>query len=241
MKVPAPKVLVRGMRDLRIATLPAVLLALFASAVYGFLAIADEVSENEIEAFDTFVFLLFRNPADSADPLGPPWFAEAMAEITALGGYPILVVLVAAVVGYLIVVRRYGPAVFVLMAILSGTAVSQLLKSIYDRPRPDLVEHLVNTHTASFPSGHATMSTVVYLTLASLIVRLVDQTSVRIYVISVALALALAIGISRVYLGVHWPSDVIAGWALGVAWASLSWLVVSALRKWSGSDPNSSG
>jgi undecaprenyl-diphosphatase len=222
--------LVRGMRDLNIGTAPVMLLLLCAAGIYGFLAIADEVSENEIESFDTFVFMLFRNPADIADPLGPPWFEETMAEITALGGYPVLVVLVAAVVGYLLVVRHFGPALFVLVSIVSGTAVSQLLKTLYDRPRPDLVEHLVTTHTASFPSGHATMGALVYLTLASLIVRLVDDRPVRAYVVSFAVALALAIGISRVYLGVHWPSDVIAGWALGIAWASLSWLTISALR-----------
>lgn len=222
----------RGMDDMRIGTVPVVMLLLCAAGIYGFLAIADEVSENEIEAFDTFVLMLLRNPADISDPLGPAWFEETMAEITAVGGYPVLVVLVGVVIGYLLVVHRYGPALFVLASILSGTAVSQLLKTLYDRPRPDLVEHLVNTHTASFPSGHATMSTVVYLTLASLIVRLVDDTPVRAYVVCVAVALALAIGVSRVYLGVHWPSDVIAGWALGVAWASLSWLVVSALRGW---------
>lgn len=233
--------LARGMSDMTIATVPIVLLLLCAAGVYGFLAIADEVSENEIEAFDTFVLMLFRNPADISDPLGPAWFEETMAEITALGGYPVLVVLVGVVIGYLLVAHRYGPALFLFISILSGTAISQFLKTLYDRPRPDLVEHLVNTHTASFPSGHATMSTVVYLTLASLIVRLVDDAPVRIYVISIAVALALAIGISRVYLGVHWPSDVIAGWALGVAWASLSWLVVSALRKWrpaNGSGPD---
>ncbi len=224
--------LVRGMRDMRIASLPILLIAACAAGVYGFLAIADEVSENEIESFDTFVFMLFRNPADISDPIGPTWVEETMAEITALGGYPVLVVLVASVIGYLLVSRRFGPALFTLISIVTGAAASHGLKLLYDRPRPDLVEHLVNTHTASFPSGHATMSTVVYLTLASLIVRLVDDTAVRAYVLSVAVLLALAIGISRVYLGVHWPSDVIAGWALGVAWASLSWLVVSLLRTW---------
>src|SRR5690606_27342835 len=108
---------------------------------------------------------------------------------------------------------------------------SHLLKSFYDRPRPDIVDHLVQTHTASFPSGHATMSAVVYLTLASLIVRLVDDVAVRLYVLAIAILLTFAVGVSRIYLGVHWPSDVAAGWALGVAWACLSWLVVTVLRR----------
>ena len=117
------------------------------------------------------------------------------------------------------------------LSIVSGSLVSHGLKLVYDRARPDLVEHLVTIHTASFPSGHATMSTVVYLTLASLIVRLVEDWRVRIYVMSVAIATAVLIGVSRVYLGVHWPTDVMAGWAIGAAWASLSWLVVSVLRR----------
>lgn len=222
--------LAQGMRDLRIGAVPIIMVLLGGGGLYGFIAIADEVSENEIASFDKFVFTLFRNPADISDPLGPPWFEETMAEITALGGYPILVVLVTVVIGYLLVVRLFGPALFVLIAILSGTAVSQVLKILYDRPRPDIVEHLVVVHTASFPSGHATMSAVVYLTLATLIVRLVDDVGARIYVMSIAALVAILVGLSRIYLGVHWPSDVAAGWALGVAWACLSWLSVSALR-----------
>lgn len=222
--------LVRGMKDTRRAIAPVLAIAVFALGVYGFLAIADEVSENEIEAVDNFLFLLFRNPADTSDPLGPAWVEETVTEITALGGYPILVALVGAVIGFLLVARKYGPALFVFLSVGSGTVVGQLLKVIYDRPRPDLVDHLVTTHTASFPSGHATMSTIVYLTLATLIVRLLDDTATRVYVISVAVFVSLAVGLSRIYLGVHWPSDVAAGWALGAAWASLSWLVISALR-----------
>ncbi|TKT77379.1 phosphatase PAP2 family protein [Aquamicrobium sp. LC103] len=224
--------LVRGMTDTRLATLPVLLVALFASGVYIFLAIADEVSENEIAGVDNYLLLLFRNPADPSDPIGPSWMAETVAEITALGGYPVIVVLVAAVVGFLLVSRKYGPALFVLLSISSGAAVSHLLKLFYERPRPDVVDHLVTIHTASFPSGHATLSTLVYLTLAALLMRLVTEFRVRVYVMAVAILLSLAAGISRIYLGVHWPSDVAAGWALGAAWASLSWLAISALRRY---------
>ena len=222
--------LVRGMQDMRFATVPVLMVAVVASGVYVFLAIADEVSENEIARIDSALLLMFRDPTDNARPLGPGWLVETITEITALGGYPVLVVLVASVLGFLLVVGRYGPALFVFLSIVSGTALSQLLKMLYDRPRPDIVDHLVQTHTASFPSGHATMSALVYLTLATLIVRLVDSLAARVYVICVAVLLTIMVGFSRVYLGVHWPSDVAAGWALGAAWASLTWLVVSGLR-----------
>ncbi len=223
--------LVRGMVDLRRSVLPVAVTAVGGVAVYVFLKLAGEMQEGELAGFDRAVLLAFRNPADPTDPLGPAWFEQSVEEITALGGYTILTVLVAIVVGYLVVARRYGPALFVALSVGLGTLVGQLLKLAYDRPRPDVVNHLVAIHTASFPSGHATMSTLVYLTLAALIARLVEDWRVRAYVICVAVLLSLAVGLSRLYLGVHWPSDVAAGWALGVAWASLSWLVVSSLRR----------
>ena len=222
--------LVRGMNDMRPLSIPIGVLAIVAAAFYVFFQIADEINEDEIADLDRRLLLAFRNPLDATDPLGPPWVEETITEITSLGGYPILIVLIAAVVGYLVVVRKYGPALYVLLSVGVGTALSQLLRSVYDRSRPDLVDHLVTTHTASFPSGHATMSTVVYLTLAALLVRIVEQMRVRLYVLGVAVLLSVAVGLSRIYLGVHWPSDVAAGWALGVAWACLSWLTVSVLR-----------
>lgn len=222
--------LVRGMKDMRLSSMPVLLAGAVGLALYAFFQIADEVSETEIKGLDQALLLAFRNPADITDPIGPIWLEETIAEITSLGGYPILIAVVAAVVGYLIVVRMYGPALYIAISILMGSALSQLLKLFYDRARPDLVEHLVTAHTASFPSGHATMSTIVYLTLAALIVRLVDNIRARVYVICVAALVSILVGLSRIYLGVHWPSDVAAGWALGVAWASLSWLAVSALR-----------
>lgn len=228
--------LVGDMRDLRLATVPVVLVGILSLGVYLFLAIADEVREAEFDRIDHALLFLFRDPADLSDPIGPPWLEETVAEITTLGGYPVLVLLVGLVIGFLLVSRRFGAALFVLVAVASGTVLSQSLKLVYDRPRPDVVEHLVSTHTASFPSGHATMSAVVYLTLASLIVRLVERAAVRVYVLCIAVLLTALVGLSRVYLGVHWPSDVAAGWALGAAWASFCWLVVTGLRAWRGED-----
>jgi undecaprenyl-diphosphatase len=223
--------LVRGMRDMRIATVPVALIAIVAAGIYSFLAIAEEVREQEMARMDSALLLLLRDPNDLATPIGPKWFAQSVVEITTLGGYPVLVTLVAIVAGFLIVSKHFGAAIFMLGSIISGTLASHFLKLVYDRPRPDVVDHLVEIHTASFPSGHATMSAVVYLTLATLVMRLVDDAAVRIYVIAVAVLLTLVVGMSRIYLGVHWPSDVAAGWALGATWACLSWLTVSGLRR----------
>ncbi len=233
MKLPAAADrLLHGMHEFRGATVPVILVAIIAAGLYVFVEIADEVAEAEIRGFDEWLLLAFRNPDDLSLAIGPPWLAESVAEITALGGYTLIVIIVAAVIGFLLVAGRYGPALYVFLSVSVGTVVSTLLKFAYERPRPDLVDHLVTTHTASFPSGHATMSAVVYLTLAAILMRMVDDWRLRAYVLFAAIGLTVMVGLLRVYLGVHWPSDVIAGWALGAAWASLAWLVVTLIRLW---------
>ena len=221
--------LVSGMRDMRWATRPAFVIAIISIAVFAFLSY--QVGGDGLAGFDSQILLFFRDPQNLADPMGPEWLEKAILEITTLGGYPVLITLVTAVVGFLVVSGQYGPAIFTVGAIVSGTMASSMLKHVIDRPRPQVVDHLVHTYTASFPSGHATMSAVVYLTLAVLIVRLSDRFLVRLYVLCAAIFLTFIVGMSRIYLGVHWPSDVLGGWALGVAWASQSWLAVSGLRE----------
>jgi undecaprenyl-diphosphatase len=225
-----PTDIVSGMQDRRNATLPALAILLIAVGVFGFLYLAHEIAEGEYEAIDRAILLALRNPADLATPIGPPWLEQTMLELTGLGGYPIIVTMIVIVLGFLLVAGLRGPALFVLLSTISGLAVSQSLKSFYGRPRPDIVPLLVDVYTASFPSGHAMMSTVVYLTLATVIARITPRHGLRVYVFAVAILLSLVIGLSRVYLGVHWPTDVLAGWAMGAAWAALAWLVVSALR-----------
>ena len=127
--------------------------------------------------------------------------------------------------------RRYGAAVLVLAATLGGLLVSHLLKDLYDRPRPELVPHLTPVSTSSFPSGHAMLSAVVYLTLGALLARLVERWWVKLYVIVAALGLTGLVGFSRVYLGVHYPTDVLAGWAAGLSWAILCWLAARYLQR----------
>ncbi|MCT7374749.1 phosphatase PAP2 family protein [Chelativorans sp. EGI FJ00035] len=218
------------MKRRREAMGPVVVLAVLAFGAYAFLAIADEVAEGEIRALDRQLFVALRDPANPSEPLGPPWLEEVALEITALGGYTLIVLALAVIVGLLVVTRRYGPALYAVLSVGSGALISHFLKQYYERPRPDLADHLDVVHTLSFPSGHALVATVAYLTMAALVVRFFDDLRVRLYVLFVAVAVSVAVGITRVYLGVHWPSDVAAGWALGAAWASLTWLVVSLLQ-----------
>ena len=213
----------------RRALAPVLLLLVLALGFFAFFAIADEVAEGEIRVLDERILLSMRNPADLADPLGPAWLEEMALEITAVGGYPLIVLSLAVVTGLLLVTCRFGAAIYAFFSVGSGALVSHFLKTFYDRPRPDVVAHLDVIHTASFPSGHAMVTTVAYLTLAALVMRFFADWRVRAYVLCVAVFIALIVGVSRVYLGVHWPSDVAAGWALGAAWASLTWLAVTLL------------
>ncbi len=218
----------------RRALAPALLLLVLTVGSFVFLAIADEVAEGEIKAFDERVLLSMRTAADPGDPIGPPWLEETALEITAIGGYPVIIISLLVVTGLLVVTRRYGAAFYALFSVGSGALVSYLLKHYYERPRPDIVEHLDVIHTASFPSGHATVTTVAYLTLAALVIRFFPDWRVRLYVLAVAVFVSFIVGVSRVYLGVHWPSDVAAGWALGAAWASFTWLCLSLLAVYRG-------
>lgn len=226
--------LVRGLKTGNANRLPVFLLGIATLGVYGFIHIADEMAEGEIRNFDETLFLMFRVAGDPSRSLGPAWLQETALEVTAIGGYPLIVLTLAAVSGFFIVTRRYGAAVYAVLSVGSGALLSYTLKNYYARPRPDLVDHLDTVHTASFPSGHALVTTVAYLTLAAIVIGYLDTRRARAYVISVAVLMAVMVGVSRVYLGVHWPSDVAAGWALGAAWASFSWLVFHMLKRRNG-------
>jgi len=198
--------------------------AIFA-AVWVFLAVADEIQDEEVMAVDERILLALRNPADYSDPLGPGWLEEMGRDFTALGGVGVLTLLTLGTCIYLLMIHRARAALFTMAAIGSGWIVSNVLKMGFDRPRPDLVPHGSIVYTASFPSGHAMMSAVTYLTLAVLLGRAVPSWRLRSFFLFVAMFLTVLAGVSRVYLGVHWPTDVVAGWAVGAAWAGMCWLV----------------
>lgn len=226
--------LVRGLKNGNANRLPVFLFGILTLGVYGFIQIADEMAEGEIRNFDETLFLMMRVAGDPSRSIGPAWLQETALEVTAIGGYPLIILTLAAVSGFFIVTKRYGAALYAVLSVGSGAALSYTLKQYYARPRPDLVDHLDTVHTASFPSGHALVTTVAYLTLAAIVIGYLETRRARAYVISVAVLVAVMVGVSRVYLGVHWPSDVAAGWALGAAWASFSWLVVHLLQRRNG-------
>jgi undecaprenyl-diphosphatase len=205
---------------------------LAAGALWGFIQVAEEMLEGETRALDTAILLALRSPEDSSRRLGPIWLHEAARDVTALGGVAVLTLVTLAALRFLLCTRRRAEALLLLLLAVPGGALCvTLLKRGFDRPRPGLVLYLAPVTTASFPSGHAMLAAVVYLTLGALLARAQPRRRVGTHVIGVAVTVTLLVGTSRVYLGVHWPSDVLAGWAAGAAWAALAWLAVARLDR----------
>lgn len=197
---------------------PASLLVI-ACGLLTFIGLAEVIENKEPHTYDERILLMMRESGNPSDPLGPHWMEELGRDVTALGGFTILSGLTFAAIGLMLLYRRPKLAILTLIAITGGTQVSAWLKNVFDRPRPDLVPHGVYVSSASFPSGHAMMAAVVYLTLGVMLARTQTSRGVRLYLVSLSVIITLLVGCSRVYLGVHWPTDVLAGWMLGGAWA----------------------
>ena len=205
-------------------------MGLVGAALWLFLAIADEVVEGETTALDSRLLLALRNAADPAMPWGPRWVQEMARDFSALGGVAVLALMTAAVVGYLLLAKKRHAALAVFVAVTGGQILSTLLKLGFQRARPDLVPHGSFVYTYSFPSGHSMMAAITYLTLGAMLARIEGPIRIKVYVLTVAVFLVVLVGMSRVYLGVHWPTDVAAGWAVGAAWALLCSLVMRQLQ-----------
>lgn len=222
-------VLRRWLAARELATLA--LLALLAGGLWTFVEIADAVLEDEARALDERVLLALRDPGDRGDPLGPRWFEEMGRDVTALGGTTLLAGATLTAAGFLALAGRRRALALLVVTVGGGQLLSVALKQGFGRPRPELVPHETYVYTSSFPSGHAMLSAVTYLTIAALVARLVPGRRMKAFVIACAMTVTLLTGVSRVYLGVHWPTDVIAGWAIGASWATGCWLVADWLER----------
>lgn len=205
-------------------------IAIISGLVLGFLQIADEMGEGDLEDFDQSILMLFRDPSNVDQVVGPVWLHEMVRDITALGSFAVLGLVVVFVCGYLLLSRKHGAALLVLISVCGGTLISTLLKMSYDRPRPDLAT-MSHQFTASFPSGHAMLSAVTFLTIGALLARFAPSRRLQILAIGGAIILTVMVGASRIFMGVHYPSDVLAGWCVGAAWALVCSTVALVLQR----------
>jgi undecaprenyl-diphosphatase len=200
----------------------------FFFAVGGFILLTHEVRDGDHVTLDHKLMLALRH--DGA-PLGPPGMADVMRDYTALGSASVLTLVCVLVLGYLLLARRGYIAGLLFAAVAGGEALNLGLKNLVDRPRPEMALRLVQVHSASFPSGHAMAASIFYLTVGTLLARFAPRRREKVYVIAATATCTLLVGFSRVYLGVHYPSDVLAGWAAGTGWALLCWAGIGWIER----------
>ncbi len=190
---------------------------------FGFIAL--EIASGGGSRLDAAILVALRTPGDLAKPIGPGWMLQSAIDLSALGGFTFIWLFTAATSGFLALVRRWAALGLFLTAIVGASVLNALVKFSFHRGRPQVVPHLAEVSNASFPSGHAMISAATYMTVGALLAHTQPSRAVRLYLLSLAAVLSILIGLSRLYLGVHWPSDVLAGWAFGSAWALMFWIV----------------
>lgn len=202
--------------------------------LWGFFALADEVKEGDTQTLDTKILVALRKADDPSRPIGPSWIENSLLDLTAIGGPTVLGLVVCAVAGFLALQTRYHTAIWVLATAASGELANVAMKNVFQRPRPTVVPHLRDVASTSFPSGHAMESAIIYLTLGAVLMRVAERRVTKVYCMGMAIFVTLLVGISRVYLGVHYPTDVLAGWMFGFFWASLCWIVAQRFERETG-------
>ena len=196
--------------------------------VIGFAALASGVLAAATEPIDFALLRALRT--DASDPVGPAWLTSAVLNLSALGSTPIAVLVIAVSALFLLLDRRPRQAMLVIGVATVASIGLRLLKLAIGRERPSIVEHIEVVNGMSFPSGHTLIAAVLYPTLGMLIASNLRDRHLKVYVFVVAAALALLVGFTRVYLGVHYPSDVLGGWLLGLAFAFAAGMVIRALK-----------
>ncbi len=199
--------------------------------VWGGLELRDLFMVDRAQKFDEWLLLSLRDADNPQYLFGPHWVDEAVRDITALGGPAVLTFMIFVVTIYLLLQQKYRSAFLVLVVTVGGLLLSLLLKEFFLRDRPDIVPALMVETSPSFPSGHSMLSAVVYLTLGSLLTRLETNPRIRTYIISIAIFTAMLIGLTRIMLGVHYPTDVLVGWIVGFFWATLCWFFMMVLQE----------
>lgn len=201
------------------------------AALLAFALIASQVSAGRTQAFDQWALDALRREDNRAIPVGPAWLELIALDVTSLGSAGVLITLIILVLGYLLIERRFGLALLTLASTTGGWILEAILKASFGRQRPSVVPHLQHVTSSSFPSGHSMLSAVVYLTLGALLARSTADLPLRAYFIAAGMFLSFIVGVTRVYLGVHYPTDVMAGWIAGFGWAVLCALVAQALQR----------
>lgn len=202
-----------------------------ATIVFGMIKLASEVLEGDVFAIDKMIMHGLRMAQNPSILIGPDWLQTVMIDFTALGGAPVLTLVTILAVGSLVAMRKFSTAGFVVLSVSFGAILSAFFKSLFVRSRPEIVPHLIEVTSTSFPSGHAMNSAIVYLTLAVLLARSEANRQIQFYLIGAAICLTFLIGTTRVFLGVHWPSDVLAGWVVGATWAAFCSLAARWLQQ----------
>jgi len=196
-----------------------------AASVFVFAVLAFVISNSNLEGVECDFLFSLRDATEPAVLNGPGWLSYFMLNVTALGGWPLMTVF-SALLAFAFALARRWSFLFILLAVVTGESViTGLLKDLFARARPDVVPHLIYASSSSFPSGHAASAAAVYFTAGLALANMATRKALRLYIFAASLSIVFLIGISRVYLGVHYPSDVIAGWCVGAAWASIVWLV----------------
>ena len=202
-----------------------------AGLTWIFFAIADAVKENETQSIDEVILLALRSDPAGKDPIGPKWLEYAMRDLSALGGGAVATLLTLLIVVYLLIDRKPRLAIMLSVCALGTWAVMAAFKNLYARGRPTIIEPMYGAGGFAFPSGHASISAALYVTLGVLLASHLKSRALRVYVVSAGAFLALLVGFTRVYIGVHYPSDVVAGWTVGLAWALLCGAVSRRLQR----------